>query len=100
MTKPTLLLVCLMSPMMVFAKGKHSNLNTGSELRDWCMHKSSSYFSARGQKHYNWTASTLNKDNFLETSGEWRVENRKVKVMCRVKKGAHKRHATYAIDVN
>lgn len=98
MSKRSLLFLGLLFPLMAFARTDRSHLTSGSDLRDWCMHKSSRYFSAKGLKHYNWTASTLNKDNFLETSGEWRVDNRKVRVVCRVKKGAHKRYATFAID--
>ena len=98
MSKRILLLICLIAPTLVFAKGKHSHLNTGSELRDWCKHKSSNYFSAKGLKHYNWTAATLNEDNFLVTKGEWLVERERIKVICRVKPGAHKRYATFAID--
>lgn len=92
-----LVVLFLLLPCSLSARTHHARLNSGSELRDWCEHRSARYFKANKLQAYNWTASTINKNNYFETTGEWRVKHKTVKVMCRAKQGATRRQATFYI---
>ena len=97
MPKWTLVILALFPALTSSAKTDHSHINSGSELRDWCEQRSDRYFNSKKLKHYNWSASTINKNNYFETSGEWRVEGKRMKVFCRARKGSTKRQASFHI---
>ena len=97
MHKRILLIFLTLLPFTVTAKTDQGRIMSGSDLRDWCKTRSDKYFKSKKLEHFNWSASTINNNNYFETSGEWRVENKKVQVLCRAKKGATKRQATFQV---
>jgi hypothetical protein len=84
--------VSIISSFAIAGDGNVPILNT-SELQDWCRYKSADHFIAQDITPYNWSASWWTKINVLHVKGEWKVNNKKQVVKCRVLSGAERKYA-------
>lgn len=72
-------------------------IQTASELRDWCEMESEAKFIGEGRTPYNWTANYTEHGNAFLVEGNWRVDYKEVKIVCRAARGARAKYATMQI---
>ena len=77
----------------VFADDGNEPIRSTAELQQWCKYKSADHYVAQDITPFNWSASWWIKSNVLHVKGEWKVNNKKQQVNCRVLKGAARKYA-------
>ena len=92
--RAAILILCFLLPVQLLAYDGETPIKNTTELKVWCKNKSSEYYLSKGITPYNWTDAWWTEGDFLFVEGEWKVDNNKQTVTCRIRKGVAEKYAT------
>ena len=84
--------------LSALAYEKESIINMGNELVSWCKNTSAKYYIKRNQLPNNWTFSQWRKGNYLNVKGNWKVNNSKKVVNCKIRIGVAEKYASMEVS--